>query len=171
VPEPTKVKLAGPTRPLGSPDIPQFHLPAPKVAGKAVYTPYLYGSATIQFADKRRGVDEERKVAFMLPLDPAAKTVDWDHAKPTAVSQDQLLPAPAQAPASPYLPLPAGAMQTKVFARWAKQFDRWLARTQRVMLQSKAEPPEAPEPVEIRPKRGGVSVNLVAIVWEQSKTD
>jgi hypothetical protein len=164
-----KVKLAGPTRPLGSPDIPQFHLPAPKLGGKVVYTPYLYGAATIQFADKRRGVDEERKVAFLLPLDPGAKTIDWDQAKPTTVSQEQLLPA--HTATAEYQPLPAGAMQTKVFTRWAKQFDRWLARTQRVMLQSKAEPPEAPEPVEIRPKRGGVSVNLVAIVWELTKAD
>ncbi len=167
--EQTKVKLAGPTRPLGAPDIPQFHLPAQKHGGKQVYTPYLYGAATIQFADKRRGVDEERKVAFLLALDPAAKTIDWDQAKPTAVSQDQLLPAPATA--AEYLPLPSGAMQTKVFTRWAKQFDRWLARTQRVFLQSKAEPPETPEPAEIRPKRGGVSVNLVAIVWDLTKTD
>jgi hypothetical protein len=164
--EKTKVKLAGPTRPLGSPDIPQFHLPAQKSAGKALYTPYLYGMASIQFADKRRGVDEERQVAFLLPLDPSAKTIDWDQAKATEVTQEQLLPAPAAA--AEYLPLPAGAMQTKVFTRWAKQFDRWLARTQRVMLQSKTDPPE---PVEIRPKRGGVNVNLVAIVWELTKTD
>ncbi len=167
--EKTKVKLAGPTRPLGSPDIPQFHLPAQAVAGKTVYTPYLYGSAVIQFADKRRGVDEERPVAFLLPLDPAAKTIDWDQAKPTEVTQDQLREAPEVPEAlSAYLPLPSGAMQTKVFTRWAKQFDRWLARTQRVMLQSKSDPPE---PVEIRPKRGGVSVNLVAIVWELTKTE
>lgn len=149
--------------------VPQFHLPAAKVSGKAVYTPYLYGSASIQFADKRRGVDEVRKVAVLLPLDPAAKTIDWDLAKPTAVTQEQLLAAPP-VPAE-FLPLPPGAMQTKVFARWAKQFDRWLARTQRVMLQSKAEPTEAPEPVEIRPKRGGVSVNLVAIAWDLTKND
>jgi len=169
VAEQTKVKLAGPTRPLGSPDIPQFHLPSQNVGGKAVYTPYLYGAAHIQFADKRRGVDEERKVAFLLPLDPAAKTIDWDQAKSTAVSQEQLVPAPG--PAAEYLPLPSGALPTKVFTRWAKQFDRWLARTQRVMLQSKAEPPETPESVEIRPKRGGVGVSLVAIVWELTKTD
>jgi len=155
--------------PLGSSDIPQFHLPAQKHSGKAVYAPYLYGAATIQFADKRRGVDEERKVAFLLALDPAAKTIDWDQARPTPVSQEQLLPVPAAA--ADYLPLPSGATQTKVFTRWAKQFDRWLARTQRVMLQSKAEPPDTPEPVEIRPKRGGVSVNLVAIAWELTKSD
>jgi hypothetical protein len=134
-----------------------------------VYTPYLYGAASIQFADKRRGVDEQRHVMVLLPLDPGAKTVDWDQAKPTTVTEDQLLPSPAAG--AEYLPLASGAMQTKVFARWAKQFDRWLARTQRVMLQSKAEPPETPEPVEIRPKRGGVNVTLVAIVWELTKAD
>ena len=167
--EQNKVKLAGPTRPLGSLDIPQFHLPAPKAAGKMVYTPYLYGAASIQFADKRRGVDEERKVAFLLALDPAAKTIDWDQAKATVVTPDQLLPAPAAH--SEYLPLSPAAMQTKVFTRWAKQFDRWLARTQRVLLQAKAEVSETPDQVEIRPKRGGVNVMLVAIAWELTKSE
>lgn len=162
-----KAPLAGPTRPLGSPDIPQFHLPGQKPAGKAVYAPYLFGSASIQFADKRRGVDEVRQVTFLLALDPAGKTtIDWEQAKPTEITQAQLLTAPAVA--ADYLPLPTGAMQTKVFTRWAKQFDRWLARTQRVMLQSKTDPPE---PVEIGPKRGGVSVNLVAIAWELIKAE
>jgi hypothetical protein len=54
-------------------------------------------------------------------------------------------------------------MELKTFTRWAKNFDRWLARTQRVELSTKQEPPEA---VSIGPKRGGVSVELVAIVWE-----
>lgn len=167
--EQTKVKLAGPTRPLGSPDIPQFHLPAPKASGKTVYTPYLYGAASIQFADKRRGVDEQRNVGFLLPLDPTAKTIDWDQAKATAVTPEQLLPAPVAT--AEYLPLSAGAMQTKVFTRWAKQFDRWLARTQRVVLQAKVESSETPDQVEIRPKRGGINVILVAIVWDLTKID
>lgn len=162
-----KAPLAGPTRPLGSPDIPQFHLPAVKLAGKAVYAPCLFGAASIQFADKRRGVDEERQVTVLLALDPAGKTtIDWEQARATDVTPAQLLTAPPLA--ADYLPLPTGAMQTKVFTRWAKQFDRWLARTQRVMLQSKTDPPE---PVEIRPKRGGVTVNLVAIAWELTKAE
>ena len=164
--EQTKLKLAGPTRPLGSPDIPQVHLPAQKISGKVTYTPYLYGAAGIQFADKRRGVDEERKVQFLLPLDPTAKTIDWEHAKPTDITQEQLLQAAVQP--GEYLPLPAAAMKATVFTRWAKQFDRWLARTQKVTLMSKTDPPE---PAEIRPKRGGVSVYLVAIAWELTKSE
>ena len=51
-------------------------------------------------------------------------------------------------------------------ARFKRWLDRWLARTQTVTLMSKTDPPE---PAEIRPKRGGVSVNLVAIAWEPIK--
>jgi hypothetical protein len=126
-----------------------------------VYVPRLYGAAHIQFADRRRRLDETRHVAFLLPLDPAMKTPDWDQAVATTVTAAELLAAPAVT--APYEPLPPGAMQVKTFARWAKQFDRWLARTQRVELTSKQEPPE---PVTLGPKRGGVSVDLVAIVWE-----
>jgi hypothetical protein len=161
VPVPTNSKppLAGPSRPLGSPEIPQFHLPGR--GPKSVYAPRLYGAAHIQFADRRRRLDETRHVAFLLPLDPAVKTPDWDQATATSVAVPDLA---ADAPVvAPYEPLPSGAMQVNTFARWAKQFDRWLARTQRIELSTKQDPPET---VTLGPKRGGVSVDLVAIVWE-----
>lgn len=159
VPSNEKPALAGPSRPLGSPEIPQFHLPGK--GAKGVYAPRLYGAAHIQFADRRRRVDETRHVAFLLPIDAAVRTPDWDTATSTAIGASDLL---AEAPISaPYEPLPSGAMQVNTFARWAKQFDRWLARTQRIELATKQDPPE---PVTLGPKRGGVSVDLVAIVWE-----
>jgi hypothetical protein len=155
--------LAGPTRPLGSPDVPQFYLPAAGISGKATYTPRVYGAARIQFADRRRRLDETTRVAFLAPIDPAARTLDWDAARPTTVTPDQLLKE-APGPAT-YLPLSASAMHTPSFARWAKGFDRWLARTQRMELTTKHDPPET---ISVGPKRGGVSVELVAIVWEAS---
>lgn len=159
VPTNEKAKLAGPTRPLGSPEIPQFHLPAS--GAKGVYAPRLYGAAQIQFADRRRRLEDTRRVAFLVPLDVAMRTVDWEAAQPTAVLPADLLKAPLVA--AGYLPLPACSMELKTFTRWAKNFDRWLARTQRVELATRQDPPEA---VSIGPKRGGVSVELVAIVWE-----
>jgi hypothetical protein len=152
-------ELAGPTRPLGSPEIPQFHLPTG--LRKGVYAPRLYGAAVIQFGDRRRRLEESRRVAFLVPLDPAARVVDWDSAQASALTPADLLKdAPVTAS---YAPLPADAMQLKTFTRWAKQFDRWLARTQRVEISTRQ---DAPETVSIGPKRGGVSVELVAIVWE-----
>jgi hypothetical protein len=154
-----KTPLSGPSRPLGSPEIPQFHLPSS--GGKGVYAPRLYGAATIHFGDKRRRVDERRKVAFLVPLEAATKTVDWESAKPTTVTPDQLLKdSPVR---TSYQPLPAGSMELKTFTRWAKNFDRWLARTQRLEVAPKTETADAST---IGPRRGGVSVELVAIVWE-----
>jgi hypothetical protein len=160
VPSNANPPLVGPSRPLGSPEIPQFHLPG-RGGAKGVYEPRLYGAAHIQFADRRRRLDETRRVAFLLPLDPAVRTPDWEAATPTTIGASDLVTAPPAA--APYQPLPAGAMQVNTFARWAKQFDRWLARTQRIELATKQDPPE---PVTLGPKRGGVSVDLVAIVWE-----
>lgn len=153
-----KSALAGPSRPLGSPDIPQFHLPSQVEAG--VYVPHLYGAARIHFADKKRKLDETRRVAFLMPLDPSTRTVDWDRATPVHVLPENLL-NDAQAEAQ-YLPLPRGAMDTTAFARWAKGFDRWLARTQRISVPPRQETPDV---TVLGPKRGGVSVDLVAIVW------
>jgi hypothetical protein len=150
--------LAGPTRPLGSLEIPQFYLPA---SGKGTYTPRVYGAARIQFADRKRRLDDARRVAFLAPIDPTARTLDWDQAKPTSVMPEQLLKDPPVK--ATYLPLADSAMQTTSFTRWAKNFDRWLARTQRIELATTQDPPET---VSVGPKRGGVSVEVVGIAWE-----
>jgi hypothetical protein len=145
---------------LGALEIPQFYLPV-NTAGKGViYAPRLYGAAQILFTDKRRGLSETRSVAVILPLDPAVRSIDWDIARAIDVAPAQLLVEPPVK--APYLPLSASAMQVATFTRWAKQFDRWLARTQRVIVM----PTPQGEAIEIAPKRGGVTVELVAIVWE-----
>lgn len=153
--------LAGPTRPIGSPDIPQLFLPTN--SKKGTYSPRLYGAATVQFRDRKRKVEQPRFVAFLVPLAPGVRTVDWDAAQALDVKPADLLKeAPVDAP---YLPLPPGAMRLTSFTRWAKNFDRWLARTQRLDATTKSDPPEQ---VQLAPARGGISVELVAIVWELS---
>jgi hypothetical protein len=156
-----QAQLAGPPRPLGDPEIPQFYLPAR--GGSGVFRPNLYGAARIHFADLKRRIDETPRVAFLVPLEPATRTIDWDVALPVEVMPEQLLGAPP-GPAN-YLPLPSGAMKVNTITRWAKSFDRWLARTQRLEVPAAAGA-ETPAAVPLRPKRGGVSVELVAIVWE-----
>jgi len=171
-----KTDLAGPTRPLGIPEIPQVFLPTS--SKKGTYSPRLYGAATVHFRDRKRKIDELRQVAFTVPLDPGVRTMDWEGAQVTDVTPAQLL---KQAPVdAPYLPLPPGAMQLNTFTRWAKNFDRWLARTQRYdppvsgvpagAAASAASPAaaaaDAPDVASLAPKRGGVSVEIVAIAWE-----
>ena len=150
--------LAGPSRPLGAPDIPQFYLPTTAKLG--VYAPHVYGAATIKFGAKKRKIDETRHVSALVRLEPATKVLDWEAARLIDVVPDALLREPPAK--APYLPLPAGAMDAKVFTRWARHFDRWLARTQRLDVTPM---PDTPDVTSIGPKRGGVAVELVAIVW------
>jgi hypothetical protein len=109
----------------------------------------------------RRRINETRRVAFLLPLEASTRTPDWDAARATEVMPEALLTEPLTS--APYQPLPAGAMELKTFTRWAKQFDRWLARTQKLVVTGEG---EGVEDVTIGPKRGGVSVELVGIAWE-----
>lgn len=152
---------AGPTPPQGSPDIPQRFLPAAGQVKDGVYMPRLYGAARIQFADRRRGLEETRRVAFLAPINPTGRTLDWDAAKATEVMPEQLQERPAVE--APFSPLSTAATRIVTFTRWARAFDRWIARTQRVELLTKQDPAET---VSLGPKRGGVSVELVAIAWE-----
>ncbi len=152
---------AQPSRPPGSPDIPQVYLPLAGEVPGGTFTPRVYGAARVQFADRRRGLEETRRVAFLAPINPTGRTLDWDAAKSTDVMPDQLL---SQAPVeATYFPLSTAAAQVVTFTRWARAFDRWIARTQRVELMTKQDPSDA---VTLGPKRGGVSVELVAIAWE-----
>jgi hypothetical protein len=130
-------------------------------AADGVYAPRVYGAARIQFADRRRGLEETRRVAFLAPISATGRTVDWDAARATDLMPEQLLAvAPIDAP---FQPLATAATKVVTFTRWARAFDRWVARTQRIELLTKGDPPE---PVSLGPKRGGVSVELVAIAWE-----
>jgi hypothetical protein len=158
-----RVTMAGPSRPLGTPEIPQFHLPGGE---GQVYAPRLYGAARVHFADRRRKVNELRRVAYLLPLAGDVKAVDWDAARATPILPDDLVKEPEHS--AMYLPLPAAGMELKAFTRWAKAFDRWLARTQKYDLPAKPDAPAAAEQTstQLGPKRGGVTVELVAIVWE-----
>jgi hypothetical protein len=120
----------------------------------------LYGAARIHFAERKRRIDETRRVAYRVPLEPSTRVVDWEAATPLDVLPEGLLDKPPVQ--ASYLPLPAGAMDTTVFTRWARRFDRWLARTQRLEA-----PPQAEgQKPSLAPKRGGVSVDLVAILWD-----
>jgi hypothetical protein len=155
----TPTPLTGPTRPIGSADIPQLFLPT--ASKKGTYSPRLYGAATVQFRDRKRRVDQPRFVAYLAPLVAGSRTVDWDAAQPTDIKPAQLLKDPPVE--AVFQALPPGAMRLPTFTRWAKGFDRWLARTQKLDATTKSDPPEA---VSLSPTRGGVSVDLVAIVWE-----
>jgi hypothetical protein len=58
--------------------------------------------------------------------------VNWDEARVCEVPPADLLAEPMGAGA--FAAVPAQALQAKSFAKWSKEFDRWLSRTQRLEL-------------------------------------
>lgn len=121
---------ASTSRPLLPPDIPQFFDGAGGPA--SVWTPFLYGAAQVAFSDAKRRIDEVKAIAVAVPLAPDAVVVDWDAGLPTDRLPQHLATDPPDA--GTFAPLPAQAQQVKMFAKWAKDLDRWAGRTQRLQL-------------------------------------
>lgn len=100
--------------------------------GERTYRPFLYGSAQLFFGDSKVAVDEARRVSVIVPLDAGARVIDWDRAEAVDVAPQALL---ARAPVdAPYAPLPSFATNAAKFSKLARDFDRWLGRTQRLDL-------------------------------------
>ncbi len=118
-------------RPVLPADVPQFFAPAGGVTD-GVWTPVLYGSADVDFADAKRGVEVHRIVTAGVPLTSDLVLVDWEQSSPMDVPLADLAGAPPVD--ATHAPLPAAASQAKSFARWSKEFDRWLSRSQRLNL-------------------------------------
>ena len=117
------------SRPLVPPEIPQFFMPG---TDTGVWMPVLYGAADVEFADAKRGIASHRAVQIAVPLDPSISVLDWDTGRAVDVAPQALVSA---APAAgTFTAVPAQALKVKSFAKWSKDFDRWLARTQRLSL-------------------------------------
>lgn len=126
----SEAEAAG-ARPIIAAEIPQLYLP--REAGESgPYVPYLYGSAQLHFGDSKVAVDEARRVSVIVPLEQGARSLDWDLAAPLAAAPHDLLDTPPSA--AGYAPLPAFATSVAKFAKLARDFDRWLGRTQRLEL-------------------------------------
>jgi hypothetical protein len=122
---------SGMERPLVPPAIPQFFMPASDTRD-GVWVPHLYGAADVDFADAKRGISTRRLVTVALPLESAAIVIDWDQAQPSEVPPGDLLREPPVD--GRFAAVPAQALQVSSMAKWSKDFDRWLSRTQRLDL-------------------------------------
>lgn len=120
-------------RPMLPSEIPQYFTPvSPR---QSQWVPGLYGAAEVAFSDAKRGVDETRVVTVTVPLDPSMILIEWDQATPCDLEPRHLDREPASTSGEgAWGDLPPAAVQAKSYARWAKDFERWLAKSQRLDL-------------------------------------
>jgi hypothetical protein len=68
------------SRPVLSPDVPQYFLPVRETqqnGAALVYRPMLLGAAQVRFADSKAGIDVAEDQAFLAPFQAGALSVDW----------------------------------------------------------------------------------------------
>jgi hypothetical protein len=97
--------------------------------------PVLYGSARVHYTDTRRGIDTVQDLRVAVPFSGGAVPIDWEHAEPSDATPEELTGTPPGSDAGVrYRPLPPAGLDPKRYAAWAKDFEQWVLRAERLML-------------------------------------
>jgi hypothetical protein len=122
-----KAAESAPTLP---PSVEQFFVKGQ--AEELVYHPRLIGAGDVVFTSARYNIEAERSVLHTVELEDGPVDVDWDNSETLDISVDDLLEE-GEAGAG-YADCPAAANDPKNYARWAKDYKRWLRQNENITL-------------------------------------
>jgi hypothetical protein len=124
--------------PVLPPDIPQVWLPARVAESLITWRPAVLGAADVSYTQAKLGVAEQRRLAWLVPLEDEDQLVlDWSAAETIDVDVNAL-ERDARA-GHAYDTLPALAAKAKNYATWARSLQKAIATNESVTLfQSKA---------------------------------
>jgi hypothetical protein len=113
----------------------EFYLPA---AGTVTQVrPVLYGAARVHYTDTRRNIDTVQDLQVTVPFGDGAVAIDWDRAEPHDSTPDDLTSTPPVLPGPvTYGPLPPAGRDPKSYTAWAKDFEQWIVRAERLTVYS-----------------------------------
>jgi Sec-independent protein translocase protein TatA len=97
-----------------------------------VYYPRLIGAGDIVFTSARYGVEDERQVLHTVEFESGPVEVDWDNSEVLELSVDELLNSGQ--PDASFTDCPDAANNPKAYARWAKDYRRWLRQNESITL-------------------------------------
>ena len=127
----SKPKLKSSERtPALPPSVEQFFVKGN--AEEIVYHPRLIGASDVVFTSARYNIEEERSMLHAVEFEDGPVEIDWDSSEPLDVSVDDLLDKGEEG--ASYADCPAAANDTKGYARWGKDYARWLRQNQVVTL-------------------------------------
>lgn len=121
---------AGGVAPVLPPEIPQYFIPARDAEPE--YTPMIVGSASVQFVDDKKGVDETREVTVLAPIGDDAVGVNWDESTESEYQLGDLEQGPSEK--ATFADLPSNAAKPKNYAKFQKDFGAWIFRAQKIDL-------------------------------------
>jgi hypothetical protein len=122
-------------RPVISPSIPQFFVPARKPSGEArtlVYEAACLGMAKLYYVDAKAGLSVEQDVAVAAGISPELARPEWDEAVPANVREKDLETVPE--PDALFGPVGGTLGDPKSYVAWNRDFQEWLYRSQSLKL-------------------------------------
>jgi hypothetical protein len=123
-----KAKAAAPALP---PAVEQYFVPATD-ADDIVYHPRLIGAGDVVYTSARYNIEDERSVVHAVEFEDGPVDVDWDDSEPVDIAVDDLLDEGEDS--ATYADCPAAANNPKNYARWGKDYKRWLRQNEIITL-------------------------------------
>jgi len=122
-------------KPMIPPNVQEYFLPSEKSKEQQknlIYSPMIVGAAQICFSDPKASVNIAEEKMFLAPVSDSPMPVNWEEAKEIEVKISDLESTPTEVDA--YTDLPSAVLNAKNYAVWAKDFENWLFRTQKIEL-------------------------------------
>ncbi|MEJ2127258.1 MAG: DUF87 domain-containing protein [Woeseiaceae bacterium] len=122
-----RAETAAPALP---PDVEQVFVPT--LATDVVYYPRLLAAADMLFNNARYHVESEQSALYAVEFEDGPVSVDWDNSDALSISVDSL--RGEGLPDAAYAPIPEAAGSAKSYARWGRDFKRWVRQNETITL-------------------------------------
>jgi hypothetical protein len=122
-------------KPMVPPDIREYFLPFDQNKQGITnlsYYPVVVGAAQVCFSDTKNNANITKEQVFVAPVGDNPIPINWDEAKEVNMNISDLRNTPTQD--LPYSAVPSAALRAKNYTAWTKEFENWLARTQKIKL-------------------------------------
>ena len=101
-------------------------------AEEIVYHPRLIAAGDVVFTSARYNVEDERSVLHAVEFEDGPVDIDWDNSELLEIAIDDLLDEGVDG--ASYAACPAAASNVKGYARWGKDYKRWLRQNENITL-------------------------------------
>lgn len=112
-------------------DVSVFYTP-PLGIGEITYQPRLLGVARINYIDTKLKVNGSSDAIYLTEITDAAIPVDWQKAEKATFNPDMLEKSPRVG--ARFERLSSGAMVSRNYSEWSKDFSTWLLSSQEMNL-------------------------------------
>jgi hypothetical protein len=109
----------------------------PSKVENATYYPFVLGAAQPRFSSPKYKIDSAKTLRLLAEIGDGPVPISWDEAQLIELELDALESEPVTP--SDFADLPSPGSDAKNYAKWEKDFGKWVAQTQALVLyESKA---------------------------------